>query len=577
MNTAVAGKGRHAPADPTTGEVADRRRSPWLSLRLPWLVLLACLGAFAYGVRTIPSAPASQFGLLAAASPLYALSILLAAGAFAIAIRQRNASAAVAATVAMIVCQRLPRVVSTEVPMYAWTYKHLGVVDYIQANHALAHGVDVYNGWPGLFAVTAWFSDLTGVPPIDVAHWFTLFFHLAMAGLVYAAARAWRLGTDQGLVAAFIVVTLNWVEQDYFAPQAVAMLLTVALFTLAGLSRERPVAVPLILVLFAAITISHQLTPYWIFLAVGLLVAGRKFRPWWILLPMAAMLLALFFYNFETTREYANFSLDVVGNASTNIPGPGAVGQLLTSTVMRTLSVAMWCGAALVLVIRWRRGQPVWALGVLALSPVLILGGQGYGGEAVFRVFLYSLPGCALLFAPILLAGLRAATARAAGAVAVLLLVTAASAQAYFGNWSTNLLTAAQVRAADDLLTQGDYPAYITPLSPVWPERSAGQYVRYAEYDERYDHSLIFQPELLGRHFADDADFDAFMTLIDARTDATTYLVLTEPMADYGAYFGLFPYDAVTNLRERLRDDPRWQTVEDERDLGVYVHRPPTR
>jgi hypothetical protein len=548
----------------------------WVSTHLPWIILGLSLAAFGYAVTTIRSAPASQFGLLASASPIYLLSILLAAGAFAVSVRRDDLTAAGAAVVAMIVCQRLPRVISTDVPMYAWTYKHLGVVDYIQQNHELARGVDVYNGWPGLFATTAWFSDLTSVPPISIAHWFTLLFHLAMAGLVYAAARAWQLSPAQSITASFLVVTLNWVEQDYFAPQATAMILTVALLILLSPGRHRTI-VTLTLVLFAAVTITHQLTPYWIFLAVGLLVAGRKVKPWWMLIPMAAVLIGVLLYNFDITHQYAKLSLDVVGNATTNNPRQGAVGQLFTSTVMRALSLTMWGATAAVLFFRWRRKQPVWALGVLALSPILILGGQGYGGEAVFRVFLYSLPGCALVLAPVLLTALRATTTvRFAGALAALVLITAASAQAYFGSWATNLLSKAQVDAADNVLVQGDYPAYVTPLAPVWPERSSAKYVQYAKFTDTYDHSMMFQEELLGLHFDTDADYDKFMSLVGTRTDASTYVVLTEPMAMYGAYFGIFPFDAVTNLRERLKNDPRWQVVKDEQDVGVYLYRVPT-
>ena len=53
----------------------------------------------------------------------------------------------------------LPRTIATDLPMYAWTYKHLGVVDYIRHSHELARDVDVYNCWPSLFAVTDGFRN----------------------------------------------------------------------------------------------------------------------------------------------------------------------------------------------------------------------------------------------------------------------------------------------------------------------------------------------------------------------------------------------------------------------------------
>jgi hypothetical protein len=190
---------------------------------LPWIVLALCVVLFIYGDSTIPRAGISQWGLLAVASPAYGLSILMAAAGFVIAVRRANFKAAVVATLLMITTQRLPTSIATDMPMFAWTYKHIGVTDYIHHAHALARGVDIYNGWPGLFAVTAWFSDVTGLSVVTIAHWFTPLFYLAFIPVVYGAARAWGLKPLEGVTAAFLVATLNWVAQDYFSPQAIAI------------------------------------------------------------------------------------------------------------------------------------------------------------------------------------------------------------------------------------------------------------------------------------------------------------------------------------------------------------------
>jgi hypothetical protein len=541
--------------------------------RLPWIMMALCLAAFSYGVQSIPSAPADQFGLLASASPLYPTSILLAALTFVVAMRLRNRAAAVIAIVLIIMTERLPRALSTEAPMYAWTYKHLGVVDYIQTHEALARGTDIYNSWPGLFAFTAWISDLTELSPHTLAHWITPFIHLTMAGLSYAAARAWRLSPDQALTAAFLVVTLNWVEQDYFAPQAAAMILTTAILIVFGLSRDRPVATVLALVMFAAATVTHQLTPFWVLLMAGLLIVGKQLKPWWIAVPMAAILIGYFLFNFDMVSHYTLLSTDVVDNAQGRLPGPMPAGQIFTSTVMRVLSVSIWLATLATLIYRMRKGKPFWALGVLALSPILILGGQDYGGEAVFRVFLYSLPGCAFVLAPVLSALLRGRGIQFAAALVAVCAAISMSAQAYFGNWFTNIVTAAEVQAADMLLAGGDYPAYITPLVPVWPERSTAKYVDYAQFADYYDHSMMFQEEFLHSAFDTDAEYQRFMSAVESRTDASMYLVLSEQMAFYGMYFGLFPYEAVSNLREHVADDPRWRRIQDDAGVAVYLYR----
>ncbi|MDI9980256.1 hypothetical protein, partial [Rhodococcus sp. IEGM 1307] len=68
---------------------------------------------------------------------------------------------------------------------------------------------------------------------------------------------------------------------------------------------------------------------------------------------------------------------------------------------------------------------------------------QNYGGEAIFRVDLYALPGCAILIAPMFLAvitrtGRHVVLHRATAAVAAVGRCGAAVAglQGYYGLWS---------------------------------------------------------------------------------------------------------------------------------------------
>jgi hypothetical protein len=539
--------------------------------RLPWMVLVLCIGAFCYGVTTIRTAPVNEYGLLLSASPVYGTSILLAALGFVIAVRQRNLAAATAATIAMIAVQRLPTSLTTDTPIYSWTYKHIGVIDYIQHEQALARGVDIYNGWPGLFAVTAWFSDLTGVPPIAIAHWFTVCFHLGFALMVYAVARAWGLDRMPAVAAVFLVMSLNWVAQDYFSPQATAILFSAAIFILVGLSRTTPVAVPLMFVLFTADTITHQLTPYWVLMVMGVLVVSRKLKPWWIIIPLGVILIGFLFYNLDEASQYTLFSFDVAKNAKSNISTVGVVGQQVTSLGVRTLAVAMWLTTALILLVRWRRKQPFWALAVLALSPMAILGGQGYGGEAIFRVFLYSLIGCSLVLAPVVVAGLQRGWRSYVTMLAVFVAV-ALSAQGYFGGWFANIMPKDQVDASGTVLENADFPAYLTVAAPVWPQRSTWRYVQYADFSEHFDDPMIFNAKLVGSHFDTDADYKKFREALSARKDASTYLVFTDQMRLYAWYFGILPLDAFANLKDRLNRDPEWELIYNANGVTVYLH-----
>jgi hypothetical protein len=459
-------------------------------------------------------------------------------------------------------------------PMYSWTYKHLGVVDYIQHAHALAREADIYNAWPGVFALTAWFSDLTGVSTISIAHWFTPVFHAFFAWAAYGVASAWGLKPMQKVTVAFLVMTLNWVLQDYFSPQATTIFLAAGILALIGLSRDRHVGTWLILIIFAAGAITHQLTPYWLLGLTGILVVSRKLKPWWIILPMAAMLAGMLAYNWETVGHYSLFSDSIARNVVGNIPTVGTIGQRVTSGLVRVLSASMWVATALVLLYRLRKRQPYWRLGVLSLSPMLMLGGLDYGGEAVFRVFLYSLIGCSIVLAPGIVAALQAGGWRFRAASAAVLVATGLATQGATGGWYANVMPKLQVETARAVLSQAELPSYLTAVAPVWPERTTWRYVNFAKFNRNYDALMIQATELALLHFDTPQDYSMLTRRLAGRGDASTYLIMTDQMRIYAWYYGILPWDAFPNLKKQLYNDPaRWQPFYDGQGITVFVHK----
>jgi len=541
----------------------------------PWPVFAISLGLFVYGTSSIPDVAVTQWGLLGVASPAYGASIVVAAVGFVLAVRHANLPTAFAGVLLTALVLRLPRLISTDVPTYAWTYKHIGVVDYIQHSDKLARGVDLYNGWPGLFSFTAWFSDLTGISTLTLAHWFTPVFHLLLVGLVFCAARAWGLTPMQAVVAAYFVEALNWVEQDYFSPQATALLFVVVIVGLVGLavrSQNRVLAWPL-LIAFAGITITHQLTPVWIMMMVGLLVVTGKIKPWWILIPMTAMLVGIVAANWDIVSHFPLFSGDVTQNVQTNVPTKGVLGQRITGGGMKVLTAAMWLGTMAILLRRYRRKQAYWALGVVALSPLLLFLVQSYGGEVVFRVYLYSLTGCAVVWAPVLHNMMVANLRRFWSAMAVFVVATAAAAQGNLGGWYATIVPKPQLEALQGVLSQAEVPAYLSPAAPVAPGRSSWRYVQSARFNPMFDVPVLSIPNLVGNHFDTPAQYNKLLYPVLRRTDASTYLVFTDQMQIYSWYYGILPWDALPNLKERIKGDPEnWSTFYEGNGIAVYVH-----
>jgi hypothetical protein len=562
---------------PSVTDYDDRPAKPRNWGWLPWGVLGLCMVLFVTGERSIPYAGPNEWGLIGSASPAYALSIVLAVTGFTIAIRQANIKAAVVATLATVAVLQLPRSTATDMPMYAWTYKHLGVVDYIQHSHALARDVDIYNGWPGLFALTAWFSDLTGVSPTIIAHWWIPGFHLLFVLLMYGVARAWGLAPLTAVTAMFLVAALNWVEQDYFSPQSTAILLTAGLIALLGLSRERPVGVWLIMILFAAITITHQLTPFWLLGMIGILVISRNLKPWWIVFPLAAMAVAQLGYNWDEISRFHLLSFDIFQNTKTNLGRWGfhpVLAQKVVAAGNRIQSASLWGATALVLLVRWRRNLPFLALGALAFSGLGLVGGLDYGGESVFRVYLYCLMGCSVVLAPGLVALLQGSLRRYVASLVAVLIMTFLAVNGNSGSWYPNVMPKLQVETSKIVLSQAELPAYLTVVAPTWPERSTWQYVGYARFNKAFDVPMIYAASLVNRHFDTDEDYRKMVDALNTRSDASTYLIMTDQMQVYCWYFGVLPWDALPNLKKRLYSDPqRWEPFYDGNGIAVFVHR----
>ena len=72
-----------------------------------------------------------------------------------------------------------------DVPRYPWTYKHVGVTEYILENASVDRSVDIYHNFPEFFWLTAGISQVTGVEPLTLAQWAQPVLALLTAAAVY--------------------------------------------------------------------------------------------------------------------------------------------------------------------------------------------------------------------------------------------------------------------------------------------------------------------------------------------------------------------------------------------------------
>ncbi len=321
---------------------------------------------------------------------------------------------------------------------YPWAWKHLGIVDFILRTGALNQSDPVfgaYQNWPGFFAAVALLMELTGARDLAAyARWSPLVFNLLYVGSLPILYRSFTHDRRAILGATWIFVCGNWIGQDYFSPQALAFLfyLLMLAFCLrflaprpthnsehlqhrfvgmlqsaqhgapgAGSSTngvERIVATAAVLFLLAAIVLSHQFSPLVAISALAVLVLFRRIpaailffamvlTALWILYsaaPFVALALPIEMRGFSSTVLELNTQLVDLSVVSE--------GQTIISLICRALTVSIVLAALLGGIRRLLNGYRDGIAGGLAAAPVPILAMTSYGGEAIFRGYLFALP-----------------------------------------------------------------------------------------------------------------------------------------------------------------------------------------
>jgi hypothetical protein len=564
------------------------RRTLDRSALVPTVLLALALGTWLFALPELERGGSGQYGLLGTAGGFVLMMAMVATvSAFVVAmIGGRRIIAALAVLVTIFV-GRLTASLITDVPIYGYTYKHIGVVDHLIENGALApYWTDVYVRWPGFFTTMAWFSSITGLDPVDAAHWFAPVADILIAIVVGALALVCTRSADAALVAALLVQLVNWVGQDYYSPQAISLIMAFSILTLLLCAGKGSTAAALFsLLIFAAMVVTHQLTPVWVCGVVVALALFRIVRPRW--LPIAYVVIWAIYVvpRLDSVMRYGLVNFDPIANTAGATAGvrTESAGYRLTVLVDRGLTVALWLLAASCVIILWRRKAKPWGIAICAFSPLLLIAGQSYGGEASMRVFLYSLAGCTVLIAALLvhaLTGRRAAGRWVGRSAAWLLLVTFALAgmHGYYSSWSFITITRTQLEQSRELLaTNRDRPAITVWASQAgWPERPSGDYVKFALADSIYDVPLDELRHSTLKDIPDGGD----MVELEAGPNATgapLFLVLTRQLYAYDEWVGLFKPGVLDGLEHELKTRPGWTEEFNDADTVVYRYSPEWR
>ncbi|MDL9945568.1 hypothetical protein QSJ19_08165 [Gordonia sp. ABSL11-1] len=556
-------------------------------LNPPTVIVAIALIVWAVALPTLPGTDASFYSLLASGSGrLLIPAILLSAIAFVWAIATRRLAAAVLAIGAAIVVARVTTWLGTEVPLYDWTYKHIGVVRYIVTYDLIQpNGTDIYAQWPAFFVTSAWFSEVTGLDPMTMAHVFAPFVHLVLAVIVYSAARVLGQGRRVALVAVFFAEVTNWVGQDYFSPQAWTLLLAFGLLTLLLASRGAPQTAVLAIIPFAATVPTHQLTPFWLLGAATLLVFFRRIRPWWAVAAMIAIAGVYLVLNFDAVAPYGILSGgNPVENATSNITAAGVPAKEFTSLICRGLSAGVFATAALAAIWAWRTGRRhVLTRVILAFSALCLLLGQSYGGEAIFRVYLYSLLGCSLLIAPAVVAlldGWRRGVLRSLGAAvatAGMCMASLAGLYSFVALWPLVSETRTQIDVMNSLVASSEPGTRIMMMTPGgMPSRTTADYAAFTLANPYFDYPLSY--DLAERRFSfPTAEQLGFLDWRADQQDHPTIVAFSTQSERSIEYYGEYAPGSVDLFKQALSESPEWTLLYQNGDNAIFRHDAGTR
>ncbi|MEU2063394.1 lipopolysaccharide biosynthesis protein [Streptomyces sp. NPDC013455] len=342
--------------------------------------------------------------------------------------REHRALLLVTLVATVVSLHALPAVIETE-PRFPTAWQHLGFLDHIDRTGSAVPDLDARWSWPGFFAVAAFVGRACGVGDFtEVIRWWPTVLQLAYLPPLFLLTRALRASWRAKWTGVWIFALSGWVGQDYFSPQGFTYLLYLVFVAVLlvwfrpprviwrrlrpGEAEVEPVdrrgraALLLLLIgLYAATVPAHQLTPF-VMLGVltALVLAGRsELRG----LPLLFAVLVAVWIGF-LAEPYWSGHFDelfggvggVGGNVSTSVSGRIEGGSPAHKLVLYARVLLAGSVLALACWGWWRRRRHLFrerSLPILAFVPFLGFGMQSYGGEMALRVFMFAVPGAALL------------------------------------------------------------------------------------------------------------------------------------------------------------------------------------
>jgi hypothetical protein len=562
--------------------------------------LIVGLAAWGYGLSQIKVESISTYGLLASVGPwcLLGLAALLGGGLFELLSGKPRAWLLCAYLVALIIVIYAAVPLLFKVPEYEWVYKHIGIIQSFSTYGKITDPTNIYDQWPALFSTVAAVSGLARVGPLNFAAWGPLAFELADAILLLGIFRMLSLNRRSAYLALFLYEGfIAWIGQDYLSPQAFGytlwlgiVLVIVRWLLLPGsaaverrgiVSRlrrrllvrmpvpptaspaERTLAWILVVVMYFAIVAAHQLTPYMVLLGIGALVLlGLLWRGWLFLAVLVIVAIAYLVPRYGLVAQFGG--LFSGGNALDNAAGAGLVvpgaPEKFTAEFVHVLGAGMELFALVAIALKWRSLGRVAIPALLAFSPCVIVVVQSYGGEAIYRVLMFSAPWCAMLIADALVELRSIAWRRLLVAGACIATLTA-GVEGLYGPVRSFAFVPQELTASLWLYSHAPRGSLLVLPADNFPMLEAPD---YASFDE----TAMPSDPTNGAAWLKEDDLTAVDQWLASFQSNNDYVVFSNSMTNYRTYFGV-PV-GYSQLLSDVAHAPGWSVVYRNADTTIY-------
>jgi len=553
------------------------------------------LALWTVGMATIELGGMTDLGLVSVLPVTAVSGLLLLCVSFAFAVRRDPETGMMLLHVAALIVMlfAIPAIVE-QVPRFNVAWRHVGITDVLLRTQQIDPRIDAYFSWPGFFAFSALLTQAAGLrSTLDLVAWAAVAFNLLYLVPLLLILRAATRDLTVIWFGVWIFYLANWIGQDYYAPQAYGYfiyLLIIGLLLIyfggegrpiwpipqrlfaAPMAVARPQLAPhqragllaVILVMFGALSASHQLSP---FALVGVvIVLGALGRITLSGLPALMIVILGTWLSYMTVTYMQGHVGDMIariGSVDNTVAANltdrfrGSSEHFAVIVVRSVTSVALWSLAAggWVRQLMSRRVDLTWA--ILAVAPFTLLLLQSYGGEILLRVYLFGLPFMSLLAASALL-GSRGRSPRR------VLAVVLASSILFLGSFLVSRYGNERV----DMITPGEAIG-MAKLYEIAPPESqlvavaSNVFWKYRDY-ELYHYAVVTEAVL-------DLDLPAIVETLRARPGSAGYLIVSRAQLAALQLSYSMPTERWDRLRTELRQTPGVRIAYENPDITIYT------